>query len=159
MKPSDLKDERLDNKIKVSEEKLHNDTPCWEWTGWLTPKGYGQITRTKKTMLVHRYVYELAIGDIPKGLQLDHLCRNRKCCNPAHLEPVTPKENCMRGEGIPAINAAKTSCPHGHEYTAENTVRAKDGRRICRACHNKRNRDIYYRNKARLSSAKVGKGE
>ena len=107
---------------------------CWRWIGAGNPKGYGQIVRDGRLRQAHRVAYELAIGPIPDGLVLDHLCRNRGCINPLHLEPVTSKENTHRGVGT---NAAKTHCPRGHEYTETNTYRwpgAPGSSRQCRAC-------------------------
>lgn len=113
---------------------------CWRWTGYLLPNGYGLIGRRqiKGSRLAHRWFYELLIGPIPEGLQLDHLCRNRSCVNPAHLEPVTHKVNGLRGVGPPALNARKTHCIHGHLFDAENTHLAPDGTRRCRACAHER---------------------
>ena len=83
----------------------------------------------------HRVVWSLTNGPIPDGLVLDHLCRNRACCNPAHMEPVTIGENVMRGETIPARNAAKTECGNGHPFDPENTYISTRGARVCRRCH------------------------
>lgn len=83
----------------------------------------------------HRVAYELAKGPIPPGLQLDHLCRNPRCCNPEHLEPVTCRENVLRGVGIPAQRARMTHCDRGHELTPENIVPSA-GYRRCRTCYN-----------------------
>lgn len=113
---------------------------CWLWMGW-TPggvRGYGSIERDGKRPQAHRVAYELVAGVIPEGLTLDHLCRTPPCVNPAHLEPVTQRENTMRGRTIPAANARKTHCPHGHPYSPENTYRTPDGSRKCRVCLNAR---------------------
>lgn len=77
-----------------------NSDGCWEWQGWKSGNGYGQTKIHGKTVMVHRFVYESHFGPIPKGLVLDHLCKNRSCCNPFHLEPVTPQENTLRGNAI-----------------------------------------------------------
>lgn len=103
---------------------------CWVWTGCIIRNGYGQCRQA----YVHRMAWEQIRGPIPPGLQLDHLCRNRACCNPDHLEPVTNRENVVRGFGPTAINARKTECKRGHAYTEENTYHYRDGRRDCRVC-------------------------
>jgi hypothetical protein len=116
---------------------------CWLWTAALTSAapgqaGYGLFTERKpKGVRAHRFAYELLVGPIPEGLQLDHLCRVRHCVNPAHLEPVTQRENILRSPVTPpGINARKTHCKHGHEFTPENTYREKrTNKRHCRECH------------------------
>lgn len=95
--------------------------------------GYVRYTRNGKTEYGHRLMYELFIGPIPEGLQIDHLCSNRACINPEHLEAVPPHVNKMRGRAG-EWQKAKTHCPHGHEYTEENTWRSHRGHRYCRAC-------------------------
>lgn len=114
---------------------------CWIWTAFLTPKNYGWATRPhngKKHAqgLAHRVVYEILIGPIPAGDTLDHLCRNRPCCNPQHMEPVSPVENWRRGFGPCAVHARKTHCIRGHEFTAENTYygRSKYNGNLNRTC-------------------------
>lgn len=110
---------------------------CWPWLGAKKAAGYGQFRRTRGgNIAAYRYAYELLRGPIPPGLALDHLCRNPNCVNPAHLEPVTRTVNTMRGDTIPARNAAKTHCKRGHPFTPENTYRKATGVRQCRACGN-----------------------
>lgn len=109
-------------------------TECWLWTACRVKTGYGRFGISKSTThLAHRVAYSIAVGPIPDGLTIDHLCRNHSCVNPAHLEPVTLRENTMRGVGFAPKNAAKTACPKGHAYTPENTMN-RNGMRFCRAC-------------------------
>jgi hypothetical protein len=106
---------------------------CWIWKGTVS-RGYGVITVPMSAMRVaHRVAYEMEVGPIPEGMQLDHLCRNTLCVNPAHLEPVTHHENQRRG----LKGDLTTHCPKGHEYTPENTRRYRN-HRYCRACHRDR---------------------
>lgn len=114
---------------------------CIECTGGLNGVGCGQFYEGKSESnrtgkgYAHRWSYEHYVGPIPAGLHLDHLCRNPKCVNPEHLEPVTIKENLLRGIGPSARNAAKTHCPVGHPYSPENTyINPNQGQRICRSC-------------------------
>lgn len=107
--------------------------PCWVWTGSINSGGYGQYYTKERPRLVHPVVYEELIGRVPDGLELDHLCRVRKCCNPRHLEPVTRRVNLLRGETTTAKNAAATHCPSGHPYDEKNTYLFR-GSRQCREC-------------------------
>lgn len=123
---------------------------CIEWTGGLNGSGYGQFSdlrtsnRKEGKVYAHRWSYEYFIGPIPDGLHLDHLCRNRKCVNPTHLEPVTAKENILRGVGTSALHAVKTHCPAGHPYSGENLyIHPARGYRVCRACGRERARLRY----------------
>jgi HNH endonuclease len=128
--------ERFRSKVSVNEQ-----TGCWEWTAATRHGGYGNHwggVSTGKFLAAHRYSYETLVGPIPDGLQLDHLCRVRGCVNPEHLEPVTCRENLLRGETFTAKNAGKTHCPAGHEYESDNVNLSAKGQRHCRACRSER---------------------
>jgi len=112
---------------------------CWLWTRSVSTGGYGRFPLDGRTQSAHRVAYEMLVGPIPEGLQLDHLCRNPRCVHPDHLEPVTCRENLLRGETLQAHNAAKTHCLRGHEFAGEN-VYVSGGRRHCRACRRERRR-------------------
>jgi hypothetical protein len=106
--------------------------------------GYRRVKVAGKLCQLHRVVYEHLRGPIPKGRDLDHLCRNHGCCNPDHLDPVTEQENLLRGETLAAANAVKTHCPRGHAYSGENLILRSNGRRACRECaqeHSRRYRE------------------
>lgn len=123
--------------------RVHKTSDCWNWTGAHSSYGYGvfHVGAAKHRMFAHRVSYILEHGTIPDGLSLDHLCRNRSCVNPSHLEPVTSYENMRRGESTAARNARKTHCVHGHQFTTTNTYVYR-GRRMCRECQ--RNLDRAY---------------
>ena len=108
---------------------------CWPWLGHRNASGYGTWHPSPKVkLLAHRVAYEAIRGPIPEGLVIDHLCRNRACCNPAHMEVVTIGENVMRGDTIPARHAARTHCVNGHEFTPDNLKKPRGRGRECRAC-------------------------
>jgi hypothetical protein len=113
---------------------------CWAWQGALTDKGYAmfRVTSTRKVG-AHRFAYESLVGPIPEGYELDHLCRNRACVNPAHLEPVLHRTNVLRGTGPTATNATLTHCRRGHLLAGSN-VRIENGGRRCRVCQQERSR-------------------
>ena len=122
---------------------------CWIWTGSTNAAGYGLLTLDRQRQ-AHRVSYELHMGPIPEGAHLDHLCRVRCCVNPAHLQPVTCKENIRRGltgATARAAQLAKTHCKNGHERTAENTYLHKDGRKYCRVCVLEKQRAAYHNRK------------
>ena len=118
------------------------NTGCWLWLGGLSSEGYGRLNsdhRKTSQTYAHRFSYELARGPIPLGLDLDHLCRNRMCVNPAHLEVVPHRVNVLRGDSPPAKQARQTECAMGHEFTPGNTyVRLDRHGRMCRACQTMR---------------------
>lgn len=118
---------------------------CWLWTGYTNPGGYGQFKWGPMPRLTHRVAYEVLVGPIPAGLQLDHLCRNPACCNPAHLEPVTGRENVLRGDTIAARQSRRTHCPEGHPLAGDNLVayELRRGQRKCKTCHRDRERARY----------------
>ena len=109
---------------------------CWEWVGSIGSNGYGNFRdEDSKMVSVHRFSYEFFNGrTIPAGMTVDHICGNRSCVNPDHLEVVTSRENTMRGNTLATINSKATHCPQGHPYSEENTCYSQ-GRRKCRACH------------------------
>jgi hypothetical protein len=141
--------ERLPEKIR---ERIELTSTCWNWSGAPNCNGYGRrgISK-KKELLAHRLMYELLVGPIPPGLTLDHICRNRMCVNPAHLEPVTNKVNILRGESPAAKNARKTHCPKGHLFDETNTLweRQRSGAlgRKCKTCKYEYHHGWYQRNK------------
>lgn len=113
---------------------------CWLWTGAKTWNGYGLFGVGGLVQLAHRVVYELLEGPIPKGLTLDHRCRVSPCTNPAHLEPVTMRQNILRGSGITAREARQTHCKHGHPFDEVNTRWRPTGGRDCAICRRQRGR-------------------
>lgn len=120
--------------MSLRRQSIARPDGCIEWTGRKNWAGYGQISVRGRNLSAHRMAYRVAFGPIPDELVVDHLCRNRACINPEHLELVTTKENVLRGEGLTAVNARKTHCKHGHEFTEENTYVYRNGGRKCREC-------------------------
>ena len=125
---------------------------CWRWGASLNDGGYGQIMIGNRPLRAHRVAWELLRGDIPTGLVIDHLCRNRACVNPWHMEPVTNEVNIERGNFRSTRRPPKTHCPSGHEYVGDNIRIGTDGYRSCRACERKRALANYYRRKAEANA-------
>ena len=140
-----------ERKIRPAIDRLHDrieivtESGCWIWLGFVAKKGYGQIGVGDKIDLVHRVSYRYYNGEIPDGLVVDHLCDVRCCVNPAHLEAVTNGENIARTyrRGIKTHwGKLLTHCKRGHEFTKENLLASKRGRRICRTCSRLRKRGL-----------------
>ncbi len=128
---------------------------CWIWTGWSNGQDYGKIRCDDgKIRASHRVAYEASRGPIPEGLEIDHLCRNTRCCNPQHLEAVTHRENIIRGDAprvlgqmSKARGAAQTHCKNGHELAGDNLVGDTPWRK-CKTCTLARNRRWWSENRA-----------
>lgn len=121
----------------VAKFTVDQSTGCWEWTAAKNQKGYGywKTDMHGRGAVAHRWVYELIHGDISDGKVLDHLCRNTGCVNPKHLEPVTNRENLLRGDTLASSNLAKTHCPQGHPLSGDNLYTRPDrSERGCKVC-------------------------
>ena len=123
---------------------------CWLWIGGKQGNGYGNYGAGGKQYTVHRFLYEVVRGPVPRGLELDHLCRQRNCVRPSHLEAVTPTENKLRGMGVGGINHRKTHCQNGHPLVPQ---KSKPHHRFCPICANERHRE--WRRQLRLAGKKV----
>lgn len=131
----------LNHKPKTIESRMWmkivvTDSGCWEWQGAHTALGYGTVNiGAGKYRSTHRAMYEIKVGPIPEGMHLDHLCRNTRCCNPQHLEPVTPTENKMRGASPNILLHLAGVCARGHSLDVHAYRRGSTGRVVqCRAC-------------------------
>jgi len=134
---------------------VNDQTGCWDWIGSCQPSGYGQLNLQRedgaaRPELAHRISYRVFRGPIPTNINrptIDHLCRNRKCVNPEHLETVSNRENILRGTAPSAMYARRTHCNYGHEYTENNLARRSNRRvRECKICKSNSQKK-YKRNK------------
>lgn len=135
--------ERFHRKLTIS------DSGCWIWKGSKDHGGYGWIHINGRAIKAHRFAYETFVGPIPEGLEPDHLCRIRACVNPDHLEPVTRRENILRGDGPKLTRERKRAivqCPQGHPYDQVNTYH-RYGHRYCKTCIAQRKK--HYRSQAK----------
>jgi hypothetical protein len=138
---------------RILERIIIDANGCWLWTSGIDTGGYGRMSvgsrkdGSRTRVSAHRTSYEAFVGPILEGLTIDHLCRVRRCVNPDHLEPVTMRENLLRGNGWSGRHARKTHCINGHEFTPENINRVKRGGRECKACKRVWNRRQYMRRK------------
>jgi hypothetical protein len=119
--------------VIFSQVRIDPVTGCHVWIGYRNKEGYGRARFQGSKQMVHRIIWEYKNGPVPEGLELDHICRNRSCCNPEHLRAVTAQVNILASDNLCAQNARKTHCPKcGGEYSVN-----KIGRRFCRPCFNK----------------------
>lgn len=148
-----------DKYIRRFWSRVNKTESCWLWMRSLDDKGYGRFYNGKSMSFAHILSYELVIGSVPSGLELDHLCRNVACCNPEHLEPVTHRENVLRGTGPTAIYARATHCVSGHPFSGDNLivhVRKRGPERMCRICKNRRAREVRARKRALVVQSTQG---
>ena len=120
--------------------KVDKTGDCWLWTAYVNYGGYGMFSVAGGTARAHRWAWESLVGPIPDGLTIDHLCKVRRCVNPAHLEPVTPSENVRRG-------LTRDSCRKGHPFEDWN-IQMKGGRRRCKTCNRENSSRQWQREKA-----------
>ena len=132
--------------------RVNKTSDCWLWTGHLSG-GYGRIRVNGTRVQVHRLAYEMLVGPIADGLQLDHLCRDHRCVNPEHLEPVTPRVNYLRGVSPMAEQARQIRCKRGHPLTGAN-VKRRGNKRECRACALDAQRARRARNRDQINARK-----
>lgn len=132
---------------------------CWIWTGAKNSRkfpSYGIFSYRSRKFYAHRLSYCIVHGEIPLGLQIDHLCRNKECVNPSHLEAVTSRENSLRGTSQSAINAKKTHCPKGHPLSGDNLKTNNSGRQ-CRICARESSRKAHQKDKVRRNKLRAAR--
>lgn len=145
-------DQRLPDRFWL--KVITRQSGCWEWLGAKYSTGYGIFTLKHKGMSAHRFAYIVTRGDIAPGIECDHLCRNRLCVNPNHIELVTGRENILRGEGTGAKFARRTHCNNGHALTGNNVrIRPNSSTRVCKTCAKQRTRPYLERRKAAYAAS------
>lgn len=150
---------KITNLTEYFWSKVCKTNTCWIWLGSRASEGYGRIKpRNSKTILVHRFSYELHKEKIPDGLTIDHLCRVRGCVNPEHLEAVTNRENIRRGISPAGIHSRKTHCPRGHSLSGYNLFIKKNTRQ-CRECTNMFKRIRYQKRRTKPADGAKVEGE
>ncbi len=130
------------NRERIERNVVHTARGCWEWARSRSDRGYGLLGVAGRSIRAHRLSYETYVSPIPDGLEIDHLCGNRPCVNPAHLQPVTHRTNCLRSvDNLTGANVRKSHCPQGHPYDDVNTYVVPSTRgRMCLTCLYERNR-------------------
>lgn len=143
------KRKKLPPEVRFFKYVVRREDGCWEWTGGKSRTGYGHFYcgpsgpyQPARRAMAHRWSYEHHVGPIPDGFETHHLCGNRRCVNPAHVQPMPYSEHCRQPGHCGVMRAHITHCPKGHEYTAENT-RVKKGCRNCKACDRDLHRERY----------------
>ena len=145
---------------RLASKSRRTRSGCMEWRGATQSRGYGSVCiGAKKTALAHRVAYFLHHGGIDAALTIDHLCRNRRCVNPAHLEQVSNRTNILRGEGFSATNARKTHCDAGHALAGDNLIVKARGSRNCRECQRESERRSAAKYEAALAAARCAHAE
>jgi hypothetical protein len=122
--------------MKYFLDRINKQSYCWTWVGSIGHDGYGRAYYKGKNNMAHRAVYRAFVDEIPPEMTIDHLCRNKLCVNPEHLQVASQRDNILRSDNQASINTKKTHCVNGHEYTAKNTYsyKASRGKGIWRAC-------------------------
>jgi len=147
-RPEKTIEQRFELDINKSSGQFWNNTECWKWIGALDKDGYGKLSIRRdgksKHWRAHRWVYSL-YKELQEG-PLDHLCQNKTCVNPDHLEHVTTRVNNLRSDGPSGVNARKAFCVRGHAFTVDNTYHDGRGWRQCRRCNRIRQRNRRYAN-------------
>lgn len=128
----------LDPIARITAKVIVTDAGCWQYTGHLTDEGYARIVVQGRKHYAHRLMYEHQVGPVPQGDELDHLCRNRACCNPAHLEPVSSLINKRRG--INAFSLDGLCRARLHDITIPANLTTEHGRATCLPCQRERSR-------------------